>query len=73
MTLARTATPNSVVVVQIFDQKQFKDSPQQGFLGVVNVLVSSVITNLQHITTSKQFLSLRRLFRYRSLSVGTWQ
>ena len=32
----------SVIAVQVFDQRKFKKSKDQGFLGVVNVLMSSV-------------------------------
>ncbi len=34
---------NSVISVQIFDQKRFKKDNNQGFMGVVNFVVSSVI------------------------------
>jgi len=40
----------SVIVIQVFDQKLFKEA-NQGFLGVVNILVSSVI-NIATIGTS---------------------
>lgn len=39
----RLVNPNSVISVQVFDQKTFQTDPNQGFLGVVNVLVNSVI------------------------------
>ena len=39
---ARNVNSSSIVAVQIFDQKKFKKK-DQGFLGVVNVLVASVI------------------------------
>ncbi|CAN6643772.1 E3 ubiquitin-protein ligase Rsp5p [Trichomonascus vanleenenianus] len=35
-------TPNSILAVQIFDHKKFKKK-DQGFLGVINILVSEVI------------------------------
>lgn len=38
----RRATEDSILAVQIFDQKKFKKK-DQGFLGVVNVKVGSVI------------------------------
>jgi hypothetical protein len=31
-----------VVAIQIFDQRKFKRKHDQGFLGVVNILVSSI-------------------------------
>jgi len=40
--LGRKATEESILAVQIFDQKKFKKK-DQGFLGVVNVRVGSVI------------------------------
>jgi hypothetical protein len=40
--LHSTVKDSSVICVQIFDQKKFKKK-DQGFLGVVNVKVSSVI------------------------------
>jgi len=40
--LGRRATEESILAVQIFDQKKFKKK-DQGFLGVVNVRVGSVI------------------------------
>lgn len=43
---------NSVVSIQLFDQRHFKE-PKQGFLGVVNILIKSVI-NLQSRATSKK-------------------
>lgn len=51
MMRCRVVTDDSVIVVQVFDQRHFKE-PTQGFLGVVNVLVSSVI-NLQTMGTSR--------------------
>lgn len=39
-----------MIVVQVFDQRHFKDV-SQGFLGVVNILVSSFI-NINTISTS---------------------
>lgn len=41
MTL-RKATEDSILAIQIFDQKKFKKK-DQGFLGVINVRVGSVI------------------------------
>lgn len=41
---------NSVISIQIFDQRHFKEH-KQGFLGVVNILTKSVI-NLQNRSTS---------------------
>ena len=38
----RRATEESILAVQIFDQKKFKKK-DQGFLGVVNVRVGSVL------------------------------
>lgn len=38
----RRVTEESILAVQIFDQKKFKKK-DQGFLGVVNVRVGSVI------------------------------
>jgi len=35
-------TNNSVIAVQIFDQRKFKKTKDQGFLVVVNVLVSTI-------------------------------
>lgn len=40
-TFELTATPSSVIAVQIFDQRKFKRK-DQGFLGVINVQMSSV-------------------------------
>ena len=40
--LCRKANEESILAVQIFDQKKFKKK-DQGFLGVVNVRVGSVI------------------------------
>lgn len=37
----RQVTNNSVIAVQVFDQKKFKKK-DQGFLGVINVQVGSV-------------------------------
>lgn len=38
----RRVTEDSVLAVQIFDQKKFKKK-DQGFLGVINVRIGSVI------------------------------
>lgn len=38
-----TVKPSSVISVQVFDQKKFKKKADQGFLGVVNLLVSSLV------------------------------
>lgn len=40
--LDRRATDESILAVQIFDQKKFKKK-DQGFLGVVNVRIGSVL------------------------------
>lgn len=50
-------TPSSVIAIQIFDLKHFKDS-NQGFLGVVNILVSSFI-NLDQVSSNVFRLELR--------------
>lgn len=42
LTDSRRATEESILAVQIFDQKKFKKK-DQGFLGVVNVRVGSAI------------------------------
>lgn len=42
LTTNRRANEESILAVQIFDQKKFKKK-DQGFLGVVNVRVGSVI------------------------------
>lgn len=39
---ARRATEDSILAIQIFDQKKFKKK-DQGFLGVINVRIGSVI------------------------------
>jgi len=41
-TLGRRVTEDSVLAVQIFDQKKFKKK-DQGFLGVINVRIGSVV------------------------------
>jgi hypothetical protein len=41
-TLDRRVTEDSVLAVQIFDQKKFKKK-DQGFLGVINVRIGSVV------------------------------
>jgi hypothetical protein len=40
--LPRRATEDSILAVQVFDQKKFKKK-DQGFLGVINVRVGDVI------------------------------
>jgi len=40
--LSRKATEDSILAIQIFDQKKFKKK-DQGFLGVINVRVGSII------------------------------
>ena len=40
--MPRRVTEESILAVQIFDQKKFKKK-DQGFLGVVNVRIGSVI------------------------------
>ena len=40
--MRRRVTEDSVLAVQIFDQKKFKKK-DQGFLGVINVRIGSVI------------------------------
>lgn len=42
LTSSRRVTEESILAVQIFDQKKFKKK-DQGFLGVVNVRIGSVI------------------------------
>ena len=42
LTCGRRVTEESILAVQIFDQKKFKKK-DQGFLGVVNVRIGSVI------------------------------
>jgi E3 ubiquitin-protein ligase NEDD4 len=46
LTPCRRVTEQSVLTVQIFDQKKFKKK-DQGFLGVVNVVIGSVIPDLE--------------------------
>ncbi len=46
LTPRRRVTEESVLTVQIFDQKKFKKK-DQGFLGVVNVVIGSVIPDLE--------------------------
>jgi hypothetical protein len=41
-TASRKATEDSILAIQIFDQKKFKKK-DQGFLGVINVRVGDVI------------------------------
>jgi E3 ubiquitin-protein ligase NEDD4 len=50
-------TETSVISIQVFDLKHFKDA-NQGFLGVVNILVHSFIS-LQHISSNVFRLELR--------------
>ena len=38
----RNVRNDSVFVIQIFDQRKWKKDQNQGFLGVVNILMSSV-------------------------------
>lgn len=40
--MGRTIKDSSVVAVQVFDQRKFKQK-DQGFLGVVNIKVSDVL------------------------------
>ena len=40
--MARRVTEDSVLAVQIFDQKKFKKK-DQGFLGVINIRIGDVI------------------------------
>lgn len=42
LTLCRRASEESILAVQIFDQKKFKKK-DQGFLGVINVRVGDVV------------------------------
>jgi len=42
LTLYRRASEDSILAVQIFDQKKFKKK-DQGFLGVINVRVGDVV------------------------------
>lgn len=49
---------NSVISVQVFDQRTFKSSTKQGFLGVVNLLVRSFV-NLQVPSNNTVRLDLR--------------
>ena len=42
LTIHRKVTEESILAVQIFDQKKFKKK-DQGFLGVVNVRIGSVM------------------------------
>lgn len=37
-----SVTNNSVIAVQIFDQRKWKKTKDQGFLGVVNIVMSKV-------------------------------
>jgi E3 ubiquitin-protein ligase NEDD4 len=38
----RTAKHDSVIALQVFDQRKFKKQKDQGFLGVVNLLMSDI-------------------------------
>jgi E3 ubiquitin-protein ligase NEDD4 len=40
--ICRQVSNSSVVAVQVFDQKKFKKTSSQGFLGVVNVQIGSI-------------------------------
>ncbi|KAL1411894.1 hypothetical protein Q8F55_002880 [Vanrija albida] len=42
-----TVKDSSVVAVQIFDQRKFKRKQDQGFLGVINIKVSDVFSDLE--------------------------
>lgn len=42
LTSGRRASEESILAIQIFDQKKFKKK-DQGFLGVINVRIGSVI------------------------------
>ncbi len=42
MVISRRATEDSILAVQVFDQKKFKKK-DQGFLGVINVRVGDVV------------------------------
>lgn len=42
LTAIRRASEESILAIQIFDQKKFKKK-DQGFLGVINVRIGSVI------------------------------
>ncbi len=42
LTSSRKVTEESILIVQIFDQKKFKKK-DQGFLGVINVRIASVM------------------------------
>ena len=42
LTGCRKATEDSILAIQIFDQKKFKKK-DQGFLGVINVRIGSVM------------------------------
>ena len=42
LTLGRRANEESILAIQIFDQKKFKKK-DQGFLGVINVRIGSVM------------------------------
>lgn len=42
LTSSRKVTEESILIVQIFDQKKFKKK-DQGFLGVINVRIGTVI------------------------------
>lgn len=55
--MSRCVTEHSVIIVQVFDQRRFKE-PSQGFLGVVNILVNTVIS-LNSIGTNTLKFDLR--------------
>ncbi len=42
LTMSRRAAEESILAIQIFDQKKFKKK-DQGFLGVINVRIGSVL------------------------------
>ena len=54
--LPRRATDDSILAIQIFDQKKFKKK-DQGFLGVINVRVGDVI-DLQSSEDGESFYFL---------------
>jgi E3 ubiquitin-protein ligase NEDD4 len=69
-------TEDSILAVQIFDQKKFKKK-DQGFLGVINVRVGSVI-DLEaggdgKSTASVDLGNLRRDWKSREGAMGPWQ
>jgi len=42
-TIYRRATEDSILAVQIFDQRKFNKKKDQGFLGVINIRVGDAI------------------------------